>query len=786
MDDRHLGLTSSGHSDVQHLNHPLNNSYEMNQTTMLESLQENNLQERMNFPPEMMSVKYPLSRWVGDIGPWHPRGLTSHTEDISGQSMLSGIRDGQFMTPLPSNVVPSEIMPQSDSGYGSYNNHHSIADGSVCDDNYGADIDTQSIIGGPIDATSKNAMVLGGSWASSISPIRIETMKCDGCGKVVKTKSELKKHDQRHKKPFKCDIEDCSRRIEGFSTPNDLDRHKRSVHPESQTSGNRYICQIGPCRNKHKIWPRADNFKAHLKRVHNTTNITDEDLEGYVYKQPISSDESRDTPRQEALSDYNGFSGLVNEQTNSWPTYLEGPHGMNSLRSLGEAQAEDTLSLPSSPPGSTDLHTNYAAPRLELELFREATEHGPTPHKPIALSSRMQHDRLSRESEVFESIISPTQQQMVQVARDYSTETQVADMDVSRSGISDEPSELGSTNSPVHSVSEHLVKTDSRASGSVEPEEFPAQNTGSLDLDFDDETTVRRLIDELDSRGALERHGYKKDNSETAELAKSEDGLVISQNSCHACGTCGKSFPRRCELKKHEKRHEKPYGCTMPECAKKFGSKNDWKRHENTQHFMLEMWKCDEEECEKICYRRENFRTHLEKDHHIIDQPTLEPKFEKCRVGRNCEARFWCGFCEKIIEIKQKGHQAWAERFDHIGEHFSSRNPKQKDISQWQNFDPSWRSKELLRDDSDEGDDFLSSTESVRAQNSRQDEIQHSLIHSKSKRKREDGNSFGNSKKNRVAGSQGLVCCRCGDLVTVSQLRCNFPCEHIPCDNCRP
>lgn len=160
---------------------------------MLAGLQENGLQERMNFSHGIhISVKYPLSRWVGDPGPWHPRGLTSNTEDIGGQSMLSGMRDGQFMTPLQSNVVPSEIMPQSDSGYGSYNNRRSIADGSVCDDAFDTNIDTQSIIGGPIDVTSKNAMVLGGSWASPINHIRIETMKCEGCGKVVKTKSELK------------------------------------------------------------------------------------------------------------------------------------------------------------------------------------------------------------------------------------------------------------------------------------------------------------------------------------------------------------------------------------------------------------------------------------------------------------------------------------------------------------------------------------------------------------------------------------------------------------------
>lgn len=188
-----LRLTSSGPSDTQHLDHSLSLPYGINQTAMLAGMQENGLQERMNYSHGIhISAKYPLTRWVGDPGPWHPRGLTSNTEDISGQSMLSAIRDGQYIPTLQSNAVPSEIMPQSDSGYGSYNNRRSIADGSVCDDAFDTNIDTQSIIGGPMDVASKNAMVLGGAWANQMNHIRLETMKCEECGKLVKTKSELK------------------------------------------------------------------------------------------------------------------------------------------------------------------------------------------------------------------------------------------------------------------------------------------------------------------------------------------------------------------------------------------------------------------------------------------------------------------------------------------------------------------------------------------------------------------------------------------------------------------
>jgi hypothetical protein len=137
------------------------------------------------------------------------------------------------------------------------------------------------------------------------------------------------------------------------------------------------------------------------------------------------------------------------------------------------------------------------------------------------------------------------------------------------------------------------------------------------------------------------------------------------------------------------KRHSRPYGCTFLTCNKIFGSKNDWKRHENSQHFHLETWRCDEERpeggaCAKVCYRRQTFQDHLKTHHQMSDNDIIKAKLEDCRIGRNCQARFWCGFCVKLIDLKKKGLDAWTERFDHIDDHFMGRHelPKQ-DIRNW-------------------------------------------------------------------------------------------------------
>lgn len=90
------------------------------------------------------------------------------------------------------------------------------------------------------------------------------------------------------------------------------------------------------------------------------------------------------------------------------------------------------------------------------------------------------------------------------------------------------------------------------------------------------------------------------------------------------------------------KRHDRPYGCTFSTCNKAFGSKGDWKRHENSQHISRKTVRADE-----------------------------------------VKGDFWCGFCAKLIDFKE-GRVAWDERFDHIDDHFMGRRglPKQG-IQDW-------------------------------------------------------------------------------------------------------
>lgn len=188
------------------------------------------------------------------------------------------------------------------------------------------------------------------------------------------------------------------------------------------------------------------------------------------------------------------------------------------------------------------------------------------------------------------------------------------------------------------------------------------------------------------------------------------------------CDQCFKTLKRHCDLKyvpkprcmsnviadsgnrKHKKRHTRPYGCTYAGCSKRFGSKNDWKRHENTRHYQIEAWRCQEpnstskiNQCAKVFYRREQYQAHLKDHHKLQDEGEVRKRSQKNRIGRNGQSGFWCGFCQKIVTLSKRGLEAWDERFDHIDrQHFH----KDQTIDQWYPLDKDLPLGEMLPSDS--------------------------------------------------------------------------------------
>lgn len=254
--------------------------------------------------------------WTSQEKPWDPIQGRNQPMPRNGTRLNyrhAGPAFSAYRSHAPSEceTIGHGLLP-SDSGYESLSrprHSHSVIAGSIhgdCDRSG----ETTSVSNGLAGLQFDRSMSSSEVWRQSGSvhtidvPVHVESkdLICRHCGNKVKTKSELKydsptfstlcvtwlislrarKHQQRHEKPHHCNVPGCLR-TEGFSTPNDVDRHMRSCHPELVSTGKYYICTVQNCRAKEKKWPRADNFRQHLKRVHRI-QTKQEDIEQYVYR----------------------------------------------------------------------------------------------------------------------------------------------------------------------------------------------------------------------------------------------------------------------------------------------------------------------------------------------------------------------------------------------------------------------------------------------------------------------------------------------------------------------
>ncbi|KAI8962838.1 hypothetical protein F5Y11DRAFT_347031 [Daldinia sp. FL1419] len=824
-----LALTSPGSSDAPMEGHArpaemavLNFSRPQDLTAL------DNINIHMSFPASQhptnsfkpWQAENRLALWYHrNDGPWTPASLAPSQGDTRNATIL---RNNQLMFSSQYRGSPSEcdtILPggvSSDSGYGSYAAKHSVANGSVCDE----PIDRNHELLGELDFTSYNRDTISkvsteAPWSQSqptppspqsaighqANPQRGNV--CDVCKKVLKTKSEFKKHKQRHDKPFRCTVKGCTRR-EGFTTPNDLDRHKKSLHPYEHAHGDRYRCQVGPCLNKDKIWPRADNFRAHMKRVHQKDLVKDEDLEQYKYSLEappldISDVACNTTPPKFDKSDM--FSGAGGSDVpGNWKIHrspvIEIPTDTSPVESQIQVE-EPSLAIR---PSKNRLDGSNSGTTQDVDLESEdapfdQTE-APRPSSPqvgpsLDDSEPINTGQLKGDEPSLHSKISS-----VELANGVNplNHCQADGLDEPRG----HPSELSLGNLESNIQPDRLLADNGKV-------HMPPEQEGHelLTLDFNNPECVSKLLEQLQIRGMLpgvlkllQIRGLlpdmlqKNEDPQESETAKQEPANNTITQQGHFCPQCSKPFNRRCELKKHEKRHSKPYGCTQEGCKKRFGSKNDWKRHENSQHTPVEHWICEmradesSEACGNKFLRRELFKQHLSVSHHIEDQNSLDHKIETCRIGRDVETLSWCGFCQAYIKVTP------SDRFNHIDDHYFGRNNREKRIfDEW--IVDGARPESTTPQVDGSGDISITSSEPASSSNGpnihKANGVEKPPIRvANQKRKRVDESGLVASKRaETVEEITTYICCECREAMSVISRQCvNTDCQHKLCVNC--
>ncbi|KIX01772.1 uncharacterized protein Z518_09499 [Rhinocladiella mackenziei CBS 650.93] len=175
---------------------------------------------------------------------------------------------------------------------------------------------------------------------------------------------------------------------------------------------------------------------------------------------------------------------------------------------------------------------------------------------------------------------------------------------------------------------------------------------------------------------------------------------------------CNKVKMRPSELKKHMHRHERPFGCTFDRCNKTFGSKNDWKRHEQGQHEQPECWRCST--CHEVLYHSEdNYIDHMRRTHPECRSEDGRYNARRHRIARNYQGQFWCGFCNSIIVHHQHGVDAINIRFNHIADHFIK---DKKSHQSWFELGGKGKTKQVLAEEQrhsnlEDGDEGMERTE---------------------------------------------------------------------------
>ncbi|ESZ90573.1 hypothetical protein SBOR_9041 [Sclerotinia borealis F-4128] len=798
-------------------------------------------------PMDRTTGQAPLLQWYADNdGPWYPKTISDPiSEERTSIKVRSSIRapvafGGPYrqQEPLENGPFHFGAPPQSDSGYGT---RRSVGNASI----FSADVndrdqDCQSLAGHVADYQPfqglNEALQSRENRTTEAWPLHLPTsinspgLFCPTCQKSVKTKSELKKHDLRHKKPFVCNYPGCIR-TEGFSTTNDLDRHTKSKHPLATTSKaepmKKYRCVVPGCKSKDKAWPRLDNFRSHLKRVHSNYLQPESIFEDIIrqaefYEQSsLTQDIShsveapiQDTSHNREVNESSSknqeakinwkpiYPDLIQDLVTPVDTPMEKPF-------VADINASSTIVLGPNNTFSGSHTRDTVQPsellRTPIEVINKITLESvlSTPvGKNSALDRNLDHVSCpSVERNPLPSAGKATRHSSVSA-------TDAAITEVIRTALAEAKS-----SSDISALPMGRKVLPNGKSSSVDSWGTTTDKDACL-LDESNKTISSPTVDSLDQDKAVEvfktlqKLGYtiQKDPNHTAPIQNTVSVAGNRSNNQISCQVCKRFRGRPCELKKHMKRHERPYGCTFLTCKKTFGSKNDWKRHENSQHFHLETWRCDKEKpeggaCAKVSYRRQLFQEHFRKEHDIVDQDDVKINVEACHIGRNCQARFWCGFCQKLIDLRKKGLEAWTERFDHIDDHFMGRRGLDKQgIRDWIPLDidkpeGDVSSPHSLGGSSPKGDGGESSTDSINDSGRSSPESVGSTGASSalagkepkiSKKRRSSDDESGRPTK-YTKYMEIVYCCQCTDdpgrTLTLSP-KCTS-CNHHYCNDCK-
>ncbi|KAF2009845.1 hypothetical protein BU24DRAFT_473015 [Aaosphaeria arxii CBS 175.79] len=492
---------------------------------------------------------------------------------------------------------------------------------------------------------------------------------CVICQEVSKCQSDHKKHMLRHNKPFKCNLANCKRGGKGFGTINDLTRHKKSVHG-IQVLENSYRCASNACRNKEKVWPRLDNFKQHIQRMHAEENEQDVIRRSAIGLQAVLPD--RSMPPMDATlagigTERQCFSNDVNHPTSGislTPSQEPNPWIVSdlSLTRLSLRVVNDEGFDPYQPEISIELdqaeRSKTVAPNGSGHRVLDSTDRskvaGPCLYDSSSLdstSSQFPWNHLE-ECKVFENLRTlsrsrppETEEQHEQLRHVHKFLQNTKESNFL--GDREDTENLDIVLSFPKKMGRHGEALPERADSVVSSISTDATCVGNdRDVKF---TTISK--------------------SHLIQLAQAVSEKV-NQIKCPTCHVPLRGLP---DLEEHLKQHKNlpPHACVVPSCDARFETFQAWKSHEEKEHSYPELYfRCKrlqlptQSSCQDMFQSEDGFKEHLKKVHDILDDDDRESE------ARACKLEYWCGFCSEFQKTSaRRSTGRYQERLCHIQKH---------------------------------------------------------------------------------------------------------------------
>lgn len=71
---------------------------------------------------------------------------------------------------------------------------------------------------------------------------------------------------------------------------------------------------------------------------------------------------------------------------------------------------------------------------------------------------------------------------------------------------------------------------------------------------------------------------------------------------------------------------------------------------------------------------------HLKQYHQKVNDEYIKDEIKRCRIARNGQVQFWCGFCRELVKLEKWGLDAHDERFNHVDDRHFKNGQR---ISEW-------------------------------------------------------------------------------------------------------